>query len=335
MHGPWTLPRMRGYHAGMARTRAVFMGTPEFCVPVLTAVERLGWEVVAVYTAHAQPSGRGRRMETTPVYQYAAAHDYPVLTPESVRAEAEVARLGAMGPDVVVLAAYGKILPSAWLSTPRRGCLNVHPSLLPRHRGAAPVAATILAGDQHTGATLFAMDQGVDSGPVVAQERVELRGDERAGELTARLFALGAELLVRHGQAYVDLRLLPRPQPAEGATVSRRLTKEMGTLEWSEPAVQLERQVRAYDPWPGAATLFEGKRLAVVEAGVAPGDGGGAPAGTVVVLEGGGVGVTAGRSGGGADVLVLRRVQLEGRPVMTAAEFVRGRPRFVGARLPG
>jgi len=303
------------------------MGTPAFSLHVLQAIERLGWPIASVYTVPDSPAGRGRVLRPTAVKAYAEARGYPVLTPESLRAAEEVDRLRSLQPDLVVLAAYGKLLPPEWLATPPLGCLNVHPSLLPRHRGAVPVPATILAGDAETGVSLMVMDAGMDTGPVVAQARVPLRGDERAPELTDRLFRLGADLLLTHGPAYVAGKLPPEPQPSEGATVSRRLKREHGVIDWTKPAVVLERQTRAYDPWPGAVTSCRGRKLDVLEARVEA-ERADAPPGTVVALRKDGIAVATGDG-----LLVLRRVRLEGRNPVAGADFARGQRDMEGAVL--
>ena len=312
----------------MDPVRVVFMGTPEVAVPVLEAVLGLGpgWPVVGVYTAPDRRAGRGREVRSAPVKAFASARGLGVLSPTRLTVAEEVARFEALSADLVVLAAYGLLLPKPFLEGPRFGAVNVHPSLLPRHRGATPVAAAILAGDGTTGASVIVMDEGLDTGPVLARSEVALDGTERTPALTERLFALGGGLLAGLLPRYVAGRLSPVPQVGEGATMVKRLRKADGDLDWSQPAARLERQVRAYDPWPGAATTWLGRRLDVLDAGVAAG--GGAP-GLVVELDGG-VGV-----GTGDGLLVLRSVRLAGRAPTTAEEFVRGHREFVGATLQG
>ena len=314
----------------MADPRVVFMGTPHFALPVLQAVLEMGWGVPGVYTAPDQPAGRGRRVEPPPVKRYAEAHGLPVYQPVTFRGDGPVEELRALGPDVVLVAAYGKLLPPAVLATARRGCVNVHPSLLPRYRGAAPVAATILAGDAVTGVTLIQMDADMDTGPILAQREEPVRPDDTTPALTERLFGVAATLVRETLPAYLEGTLQPRSQPAEGATTTRLLKKQDGELQWAADVAALERQVRAYQPWPGSATRWQGKRLEVLEAAVVLGSRNEAP-GTVVALpEGpGGAGVVAARG-----VLALRRVKLEGHSAMDIAEFLRGHAGFVGDRLP-
>ena len=317
-----------GMMGPMDPVRVVFMGTPGVAVPVLEAVLGLGpgWPVVGVYTAPDRRAGRGREVRRAPVKIFAEAQGLPVHSPTRLGPPEEAARFGALAADLVVLAAYGLLLPKVFLETPRFGAVNVHPSLLPRHRGAAPVAAAILAGDGSTGTSVIVMDETLDTGPLLARSGpVALDGTERTPDLTARLFALGAELLAGVLPRYVAGEAAPVPQAAEGVSLVKRLSKADGNLDWSQPALRLERQVRAYDPWPGAATTWRGRRLEVLDAGVA--DGTAAPG--LVAESGGAVSV-----GTGEGLLVLRSVKLEGRPATTAAEFVRGHRDLVGDTLP-
>ena len=320
--------RIDGMISGMDPVRVVFMGTPEIAVPVLEAVLGLGdrWPVVGVYAAPDRRSGRGREIRRAPVKAFAEARGLPVFSPVRLTTPEEGTRFEAQSADLIVLAAYGLLLPKPFLEGPRFGAVNVHPSLLPRHRGATPVAAAILAGDASTGVSVIVMDEGLDTGPMLAQTAVELDGTERTPDLTERLFELGAGLLTGLLPGYVAGELGAVPQPRTGATVVKRLAKADGDLDWTKPALQLERQVRAYDPWPGSATTWGGKRLEVLDAGVA--EAGAAAPGQVVVADGA-IGV------GTADGLLVRRaVKLEGRSATTADEFVRGHRDFVGTTLP-
>jgi methionyl-tRNA formyltransferase len=314
----------------MDTVRVVFMGSQAPAIPVLVAVRELGWDVVGVYTTPDQPAGRGRRWEPTPVKRYAQEQGLRLCEPSSLRGEAAAALLRGFAPDLVVLAAYGKLLPQAILEMPPWLCVNVHPSLLPRHRGASPVAATILAGDTSAGATLFVMNRGLDTGPILAQRHAPVYPDDRTPELTERLFVLGAELLRDVLPEYVQGRVSPVPQMEEEATVTQRLSKGDGELEWAKSAEELQREVRAYFPWPGSTTRWDGKRLQVLRADVEL-DASQADPGTVVQLSTKPtvVGVVTAH-----DTLVLKEVRLEGRPAMEMADFLRGHPEFVGVRLP-
>ena len=313
----------------MASLRIVFMGTPEFVIPILSATERiapeLDGEIVAVYTAPDGRVGRGRKFQASPVKEYATVKGFDVLTPSRVTTDEEKVRFVGLGADLVVLAAYGLLLPAPFLFEPRHGAVNVHPSLLPRHRGASPVAGAILAGDVVTGTTVMKMDEGLDTGDVLAMEQLALVGTERAPALTVELFGLGARMLERVLPAYINGRLDPVPQAIEGATVIKRFKKEHGVLDWTSPADELERRVRAFDPWPGTATFFNDERLEVLSAHVVA-EGTGMPG--TVVATGREVAVVTGEG-----MLVLDQVKPAGRKPMAAADFVRGHADFIGAVL--
>ena len=265
-------------------------------------------------------------MTQSPVRRRAEELGIPVLTPQRLTLPEEQERFRMLHADLVVLAAYGLLLPPPFLFEPRYGAVNIHPSLLPRHRGAAPVAAAILAGDTETGVTLMTMNEGLDTGPLLVSRSVPLNGAERTPALTDRLFALGGELLAEVLPRYVAGEVAPVPQPDAGVTYTPRMTKADGLIDWSEPALLIERKVRAYDPWPGTAAVWEGRRLAITAAEV------GASAGDLASGEvrTRGDEVLVGTSEG---ALRLLRVKMEGRPEMGVAEFLRGRPGFAGAQL--
>ena len=307
-------------------TRIVFMGTPEFAVPALDALAD-AHQVVGVITQPDRPAGRGRRLAPSPVKQVALERGLSLSQPHSLRTPEAVAQLSAWKPDVIVVAAFGQILPQDVLGLPPHGCLNVHGSLLPRWRGAAPVAAAILAGDEVTGVTIMQMDAGLDTGPVLAQREETILPDDTQATLEERLAYLGAELLVETLSAYLAGNLLPRPQPEEGATYAGQLRKEDGLLDWSRPAVELDRQVRAFTPWPGAFTTWRGQRLKVLRVVPLPEWHGDAPPGTVIVLADGVVVAT------GEGALRLEEVQLAGKRPMDIAPFLRGQRDFAGSAL--
>lgn len=307
-------------------TRIVFMGTPEFAVPALEALAD-AHQVVGVVTQPDRPAGRGRRLAPSPVKQVALERGLSLSQPHSLRTPEAVAQLSAWKPDVIVVAAFGQILPQDVLGLPPHGCLNVHGSLLPHWRGAAPVAAAILAGDEVTGVTIMQMDAGLDTGPVLAQREETILPDDTQATLEERLAYLGAELLVETLSAYLAGNLLPRPQPEEGATYAGQLRKEDGLLDWSRPAVELDRQVRAFTPWPGAFTTWRGQRLKVLRVVPLPEWHGDAPPGTVIVLADGVVVAT------GEGALRLEEVQLAGKRPMDIAPFLRGQRDFAGSAL--
>jgi len=279
------------------------MGTPEFGAAVLEAL--LGeHEVVGVYTREDRPAGRGLRLTESPVKRLAAARGLPVYQPRTLRRPEEQARLAELNPEAVVVAAFGLILPPEVLNLPPYGCLNVHPSLLPRHRGPAPVAAALLAGDEVTGVSIMLMDEGVDTGPVLARRELPILPEDDARSLTEKLGRLGGELLLEVLPRWQRGEIVPQPQDHSRATYSRMIRKEEGELDWRLPALELWRRVRAFNPSPGTWTLWRGRRLKVLSAFPRPDVA--AEPGRVVALPGG-VGV-----GTGQGVLELREVQLEG-----------------------
>ena len=306
------------------------MGTPAYVRPVLEAAERLAanhdGEIVGVYSAPDRPVGRGKKVAPSPIKELALAKGYQVLTPTRLRPAEEVARFEALHPEIVVLAAYGLILPAPVLFGPKHGAVNVHPSLLPRHRGASPVAAAILAGDEVTGTTIIKMDEGLDTGDIIRRAEVGLDGAERTPELTDRLFKLGGLLLDECLPAYLRGDLELYAQPDESVTVVKRFAKEDGILDWTRSAIELERRIRAFDPWPGTATTWQGERLDILEARVgsacdgAPGS---------VFLLGKEIGIATGEGS-----LVLDQVRPAGRKTMDARAFANGHPGFVGGVVP-
>lgn len=232
-------------------------------------------------------------------------------------------------PDVIVAAAFGQLLPQNILDIPPFGCLNVHPSLLPRHRGPSPVATAILAGDEVTGVSIMLLDKGMDTGPLLAQEQVIILPQDTTGFLTARLAQVGARLLLQTLPLWLEGKIAPQPQDNEKATYSKPIAKESGRIDWHLPAVELCRRVRAFQPWPGCYSTWRGKVLKVIEAVPLPGAG---EVGRVVAIKGS-QSVTVGVQTG-EGILGLLRVQLEGKQVMAAEDFVRGQRDFVGALLP-
>jgi methionyl-tRNA formyltransferase len=282
---------------------------------------------VAVVTAPPRPAGRGRRLRSTPIAEVAGRLGLPILTPRRLRASEALAEVLAFGPELAVLADYGQLVPPPILDLPH-GALNLHPSLLPRHRGAAPIAATILAGDRETGVTLFRMDAGLDTGPIVARRIVPVGDDETADHLEARLAIVAAELLAEALGPWLRGAITPEPQAAEGATLTRPLRRGDGRLDPSRPAVELERRVRALRPWPGTFLETPAGRLGVRAARVVPAGPGDEPG--RLVAAGDGLALTT-----VDDRLELLLVQPAGGRVMTAAEYRRGRPWIVGRAVGG
>jgi len=302
------------------------MGSDEFSVPSLLALH-MAHQVVGVVTQPDRPSGRGRELTPNAVKTTAEALGLPLIQPLRVGAPDVLSQLREWTPDVIVVAAFGQILPRSILELPAMGCVNVHASLLPRWRGAAPVAHVILAGDEETGVTLIKMDEGVDTGSILAQESTTIEVDDTTETLRARLAELGAQLLVEVLPAYVDGDLTPRPQPGVGITYAPQLKKTDGEIDWSQPAEQVDRMVRAYTPWPSAYTFWQGRRLRVLETIPLLQWSGSAPPGTVLADEVSPVVAT------GDGAVWVTRLQMEGRKPMAADQFLRGQADLIGAVL--
>ncbi len=295
--------------------RALFLGTGEISVPVLRWLLDSGdHELVGVVTQPDKPVGRDQRVEAPPVKAALADSQVPVFQPKRIKTEEAVAEIGALSPDVIVVMAYGQILPRSVLEIPRVACLNLHASLLPRHRGAAPIQAAIVAGDRETGISVMYMDEGLDTGDVLLQRRIEVRPDETGGTLHDRLAEMApgalqeALTLLQNGAA-------PRlPQDSSGATYAPKLEREHGRVDWSEPAEVIERKIRAFNPWPGAFTILRDeagaeRKLKIHRARLVAG-GTNDPGNLVIAAK--------------DSALQLEEIQLEGKRRMTAAEFLRG-----------
>lgn len=319
------------------RRRAVFFGSGTFAVPILDALrEAPSVEVVTVVSAPARPVGRGGALTPTPVQQRAETLGLSTLTPERLRRPEPIDALARLAPDLLVLADYGQLVPSAMLALPAAGALNLHPSLLPRHRGASPIPATILEGDRETGVSLMLMDAGLDSGPIVAQRRLPLDGTETAPDLERHLAEAAADLLTTSIGAFLAGALPAVPQAAEGATMTRPLRRDDGRLDPSSSVAHLERMVRAYQPWPGCWFESPFGRIVVWAAEAVPAagyeavpSGSAGPAGTIVADgDGLAIDVADGR-------LRLLEVQLAGGRRLPAEALRRGRPGLVGSRVAG
>ena len=310
------------------RLRIVFAGTPEFAVPPLEALHAAGHEIVAVYTRPDRPAGRGQSLTASPVKRRALELGLPVEQPATLKVADAVARLRERAPDLMVVVAYGLILPQAVLDVPRLGCWNIHASLLPRWRGAAPIQRAILAGDDITGITIMQMDAGLDTGPMLLVREVPIRPGESGGELHDRLSRVGAEAIVAAVSEWQAGRITPRPQPAEGASYAAKLRKEEARIDWSQAAAVIARQVRAFNPWPVAETTWDGRQLRIWRAEPAPGAASaGAVPGTVLESAAGRIVVA---TGDGA--LSLLQVQVAGRRALSAAEFLNAQS-LTGTRL--
>ncbi len=304
------------------------MGSPVFALPCLERLLLEGYEVAAVYTQPDRPAGRGRANLAPPVKELALRMGIPVEQPESLRPAEAIARLAALRPELIVVCAYGQILPAAVLEMPPYRCVNVHFSLLPRHRGAAPVAAAILAGDEFTGVSIMLVEKRLDAGPVLAAAAIPVFPRDDSGTLTDELSLVGAGLLIEALSGWTRGEITPRPQDESAATYFGEVKKDAGRIDWGRPAVEIWRLVRAFNPWPGGYTTWRGRQLKIIEATVLPGK---ADVGRVIVLPGKAAGIGIGTGDG---ILGVTRLQLEGRKAMTADEFLRGQREFVGTVLP-
>lgn len=310
--------------------RIVFMGSPEFALPCLKALLDSGRNVVAAYTQPDRPSGRGREAAGPPVKRLAVERGIAVFQPASLRDPSAQAALAALSPELIVVAAYGLILPRAVLEMPRWGCVNVHPSLLPRHRGASPIPWAILEGDAMTGVTMMLMDVGLDTGAILEQEEEPISDEDNAHALSDRLAGLAAGMLPGTIDRRVAGQITARPQDEACATYSRLIAKEDGEIDWNLPAVRLWRRVRAFQPWPGCYAWLHGRMLKIKEA--VPVNGSIEP-GMIVELPAGSPGGSVVGVGTGEGILGLVRVQVEGKKEVAAAEFIRGQRDFIGSSL--
>jgi methionyl-tRNA formyltransferase len=307
----------------VSRLRLAFMGTPEFAATSLSALIAAGHEIAAVYSQPPRPAGRGHQPRSSPVQLLADSHGLPVRTPASLKTAEARAGFAGLELDAAVVAAYGLLLPRPILASPRLGCLNIHASLLPRWRGAAPIQRAILAGDRESGITIMQMDEGLDTGPMLLRRAIEIGPRETGQSLHDRLAGLGAVLILEALDGLAAGRLEAVPQPAEGATYAAKLTRAEERLDWREPALLLDRRVRALAPWPGAWCEIGGERVKVLEAEAVAGTG---EPGRVI---GEGLTIACGES-----ALSLRKLQRAGKAALPAEAFLRGLRLAPGMVLP-
>jgi len=327
--------------------RAVFMGTPSYVISVLEALLSLDSQVVGVYTQPDKPSGRGRVLDPPPIKSFALERGIKVFQPASLRRPEVQQELASLSPDVVVVAAYGKILPPEVLKIPPRGCVNVHPSLLPKYRGPSPVATAILQGEAHTGTTIMLMDEGMDTGPILYSKSFPIvPGVATTEVLTPALFQLGGELLKEVLPLWLKGEVEPRPQDHSQATVTKKLEKSDGEARWELSAEELERRLRAFTPWPGLFTYWKGRLLRILSVEPLENHTPWEPGTVVLLKEQGKCARGAGQGKGGATpgiaagvatgrgVLGLKSLQMEGRRPVSSEEFLRGYRDFPGSKLP-
>ena len=309
--------------------RIIFMGTPDFAVPALEKLIDGGYEVAVVYTQPDKAAGRGRVVEEPPVKKAALRHNLTVLQPENFKSAETKRQLLELKPDTIVVAAFGQILPRSVLEIPAFGCINIHPSLLPKYRGVAPVPAAILNGEEFTGVSIMLMDKGIDTGPVLTSVHVPVLQQDTTETLMQKLANTSAQLLLDTLPGWFRKEITPQLQNNGEATYTKMLTKEAGEIDWKLPAVQIWRQVRAYQPWPGSYTRWQGKQLKILEAVPLTGEVTG-EAGTVLNVNKNeaAFGVVTGDG-----ILGVKKVQMEGKKAVTADEFLRGQRQFIGAKL--
>jgi methionyl-tRNA formyltransferase len=313
--------------------RIVFMGSPEFAIVPLQFLVFSGHNIKAVYTRPDKPSGRGRAAAAPPIKAAALSWDLPLIQVPNFKSPEAVEQLVRLRPEAIVVAAFGQILPPPVLDIPCYGCLNIHPSLLPKYRGASPVAAAILAGDEFAGVSVMRLDEHMDTGPVFSRAQIPILPQDNAGSLTSKLFQVGARILL---QVLADLpggKWLPEPQNDVEASYTREITKQEGRINWALPASEIWKKVRAYQPWPEAYTYWQKKQLKIIEVLPLSADLS-TEAGRVISLlpaqkhSGAGFGI-----GTGKGLLGIVKVQIEGKRAMNAEEFARGQRDFIGSLL--
>ena len=308
-------------------TRTVFMGTPEFAVPSLQALlASPRFELVGVVTQPDRPSGRGQRLTPSPIKQEAEQLHVAIFQPNSLKSDEAVQHLAAWQPELIVVVAFGQILRQPVLEMPEWGCINVHASLLPRWRGAAPIQYAIRAGDLETGVTIMKMDEGLDTGPILAQRSCPIDPLETGSSLHDKVAQLGAEMLPETLGHYLNGKITPVPQPTEGVTIARTIKKDEGRIDWALPAAAIDQQVRAFTPWPGTFTTLGGELLKVHRGQPVEQDQYKAPGQTVSYAGG-----LAVQTGGG--LYQLFEVQPAGKPRIAVSAFLLGRPEIVGVML--
>jgi methionyl-tRNA formyltransferase len=301
----------------------VFMGTPAFSVHTLEQLIQ-HHDVIGVVTQPDRPAGRNRQVQESPVKQVALRHGIPILQPEKLRKADAIAELRQWQPDLYVVAAFGQILPQSVLDIPRFGSINVHASLLPRWRGAAPIQACIRAGDAETGVTIMKMDAGLDTGPTLTKRAIPIADNETGASLHDKLAVIGAEMLIETLPGYLNGSIQPQPQPDEGVIFAPQIEKHEGIIDWTRPAVEIERLVRAFTPWPGTSTTWKGQLLKILDGVVSKGSA--APG--VVIAQAAGVAI-----GTGDGLFAPRHLQLAGRKAVAVEEFLRGQADFIGTTL--
>lgn len=306
--------------------RTVFMGTPEFALPTLQGLIDAGSHLVGVYTQPDRPKGRGKKLAASPVKELALEHDIPVFQPERLRRKEAVATLRELAPELIVVVAYGQILPKSVLDIPRFGCINVHASLLPKYRGAAPINKAITEGETETGVTTMHMDVGLDTGDMLIKRSLVIGPDETAGQVHDRLALLGREAMEETLRQLCAGTLTPQPQNDALSSYAPMMTKEDGLIDWQQPARQIHNQIRGLDPWPGTYTFWGNQLLKLADTRVDPTASG--PPGSIVAADASGIRIACGQG-----ALAVNRLQLPGKKWLTARDFLSGNRLTIGTCL--
>jgi methionyl-tRNA formyltransferase len=312
------------------KKKTIFMGTPEFALPSLEALLKGPYQVVSVYTQPDRPTGRGRSMALSPVKEYALQKGIAVEQPETLKSTEEKEKMAQYKPELIVVVAYGKLIPEDILILPEYGCINVHPSLLPKYRGASPIQTAILKGEQVTGVTIMLLDAGMDSGPVLRQEEVTIQNEDTAGTLSIKIADASAQLLERTLKEWMSGKIKPQPQDENKASYTETIEKGDGRIDWKLAAKDIWLRVKAYNPWPGCSTTWKGKKLRI-ESAIPLEEEVGGMVGKIIELPQEittPVGVKCGKG-----VLGLVTIQLEGKRKMPVGEFIRGQRDFTGSIL--
>jgi methionyl-tRNA formyltransferase len=313
--------------SGGHNLRIVFMGSPQMAVPALEQLLKNKFNIVAVYTQPDRPAGRGQGLAASAVKETALKWGLAIEQPESLKPAEVLARLAGYKPDVIVVCAYGQILTQSVIDLPPQKCLNVHYSLLPKHRGASPVMASVLAGDEYTGISIQIVRMKLDTGPLLASAAIPISPTDTTGTLSPKLSIIGAHLLQEALTGWMRGEITPREQDESKASYFGQIKKEEGEINWTQPAVEIWRRIRAYQPWPGAYTYWKGKQLKITEAFPISGETG--EPGTVVDLGNNGVGIITGNG-----ILNVTGLQYEGKKAMPAKAFMQGQRDFTGSKLP-
>ncbi len=311
--------------------RIIFMGSPEFAIPPLEHLIFNGHEVAAVYTPPDKPAGRSREPVATAIKNAALSWKIPVVQVRSLKTPEAVKQMVEFRPEAIVVAAFGQILPQAVLELPCYGCLNIHPSLLPKYRGPSPVPSTILAGDEFAGVSVMRLDAGMDTGPIFSRAQISISPYDNSESLLIKLFQIGARMLAEVIEVLPWGKLMPEPQQEAEASYTKEIIKEEGRIDWQLSAVEIWRRVRAYQPWPGAYTFWMGKQLKIIEAFPMATEE--APQIGQVMSQQSMQDPAVVRVGTGNGILCITRVQIEGKRTMSAGEFLRGQRDFMGAVL--